>query len=73
MPWFVLLCENRNQCCRLNTRVHEDPDLCDVLVYYLLDTDIAKGENPLYVLQTNHFANKEQEIESKIFCVNDWY
>ena len=73
MPWFVLLCENRNQCCRLNKRIHENPDLSDVLVYYLLDTDIAKGENPLYVLQTYHFANKEQEIESKIFCVKDWY
>lgn len=73
MPWFILLCENRVQCCNLTRRIKAEADLKDMIVYYILDTDIEYGENPLHILQTYHFANGEKTIVSDNFKVDDWY
>lgn len=73
MPWIVLICENKVQCANLNRKIKTNPETAELIVYYLLDTDIEFCENPLHVLQTHQFADRDKEIKSEIFQVEDWF
>ena len=73
MPWFILICENKYQCCQINQRLQAEPGTRNMFIYYLLDTDLEYGDNPLLVLQTYRFANEEQETVSETYRIDPWY
>lgn len=73
MPWFILVCENKIQCCNINRKIKMNPETKDFSVFFLLDTDLAYDENPLQILQTYRFVNKEREILSETFHIDPWY
>ena len=73
MPWIILLCENKDQCANLFRKFRSDMELRELQIYFLLDTDIAFYENPLYALQTHRFANADREVVSETYRVSDWF
>lgn len=73
MPWFVLLCENKEQCCQINSQIKGNPSTKELSVYFLLDTDFEYGENPLSMLQTYRFTIEDKNIVSETFRIDKWY
>lgn len=73
VPWFVLICENKLQCATINRRIRSRPDMSDILVFYILDTDLDFRENPLLVLQKFRFAGESREIVSETYKIETWY
>lgn len=73
VPWFILICENKLQCAYIEQKLKKIPDIRELSIYYLLDTDFSYDENPLHSLQTFRFEDHNTRIESNIYRIEEWY
>ena len=72
-PWFVLICENKLQCANISRRIRARPDMAEIRVFFVLDTDLDFQENPLMVLQNYRFAGEGREIISETYEIAKWF
>ena len=73
VPWFILICENKLQCAYIEQKLKKIPDIRELSIYYLLDTDFSYDENPLHSLQTFRFEDHNTRIESNVYRIEEWY
>ena len=73
LPWYILLCENEAQCANINRHFSWEDSIEHSPLYYVLDSDVQYGENPLHVLQMFHFKESERDICSEVYSVENWW